>query len=164
LGKVSVDFNVFLNSVDPKYHDFVMQANDFMQQNDCKLKLELAKNGYVASYQHGKKKRVILNFVFRKSGLFSRIYTNNIGRYMEVLEKIPEKISKSIEKAPVCKRFNDPSECNPKCNGYLFTMNDTQYQKCRYNCFLFAVDDESIPIIKSLYEKELKCRNLANDE
>ena len=164
MGKGSVDFNDFLKTVDPKYHEFVLQANDFMQQNDCKLRLELAKNGYVASYQYGKKKRVILNFVFRKSGLFSRIYTNYIGQYMDVLEVIPEKMSKAVEKAPVCKRFNDPSECNPKCNGYLFTMNGTQHQKCRYNCFLFAVDDESIPVIKALYENELKCRNLSDDE
>ena len=164
MGKVVLSFEDFLKTVDPKYHEFVQQANDYMQQNDCKLRLELAKNGYVASYQHGKKKRVILNFVFRKSGLFSRIYTNFIGQYMEVLEVLPEKMSKSIEKAPVCKRFADPSECNPNCNGYLFTMNGTQYQKCRYNCFLFAVDEESIPVIKSLYENELRCRNISDDQ
>jgi len=132
-----------------------------MIQNGCKLKLELAKNGYVASYQHGKKKRVILNFVFRKIGLLARIYCNFVGQYLEVYDETPEKIAKSIEKAPECKRFSDPSECNPKCNGYVFTVSGTQYQKCRYNCFLFAVTDESIPFIRSLYENELRCRNLA---
>jgi len=158
MDEKNLSFDDFISTVDPKYHQFARQTHEYMLQNDCKLKLALAKNGYVASYQHGKKKRVILNFVFRKSGLFARIYSDHVGQYTEVLEAFSEKMTKSIEKAPVCKRFDDPSQCNPKCNGYIFTISDTQYHKCRYSCFLFAVNDESIPFITSLFENELKCR------
>ena len=152
-------FNDFINNVDPKYRDFVKNLDEYMMQNDCKLKLALAKNGYVVSYQYGKKKRVVLNFVFRKSGLFARVYCDNIGKYMDVFGSLPENMLKTLEKAPKCKRFNDPPQCNPKCIGYLFDINDTQHQKCRYNCFLFAVDDESIPAIKNLIENEINFRN-----
>ena len=156
-----IKFEDFINEVDPKYREFAMQMNEYMMQNDCKLKMTLAKNGYVVSYQFGKKKRVILNFVFRKIGLFARIYADNIGQFPEVLDTFPEKMAQTIKKAPECKRFSDPSQCNPKCNGYLFTISDTQYQKCRYNCFLFAVNEESIPFIKSLTENEIKIRKSA---
>ena len=158
MAEKDLSFNDFINDVDPKYREFPRQTHEYMLQNDCKLKLKLAKNGYVVSYQHGNKKRVIMNFVFRKSGLFARVYCDHVGHFTRVLESLPEKMTKAIEKAPVCKRFDDPSQCNPKCNGYIFTIGDTQYHKCRYSCFLFAVDDESIPFITSLLENELKCR------
>ena len=153
-----LSFEGFISDVDPKYHEFVRQTHEYMLENNCKLKIMTAKNGYVVSYQHGKKKRVIMNFVFRKSGLFARIYSDFIGHYADVLETFPEKVIKSIEKAPVCKRFNNPPTCNSRCGGYVFTMKDIQYQKCRYSCFLLAVEEESIPFIKILYENELNCR------
>ena len=159
MGKNDLSFDDFLSDVDPKYHDFVKQTHEFMLECGCTLKMALAKNGYVVSYNYGKKKRVIMNFVFRKGVLFSRIYGDYVGQYADILDTFPKKIIKSITKAPVCKRFEDPSKCNQKCGGYMFTMNGTQYQKCRYSCFLFAVDDESIPVIRTLYEHELKCRH-----
>ena len=161
MDKNDLCFDDFINEVDPNYHGFALQTHEHMLQNDCKLKMTHAKNGYVVSYQHGKKKRVIMNFVFRKSGLFARIYCDHIGEYIETLEGISTNMIKTIEKAPVCKRFEDPSTCNSKCNGYVFTLKGTQHQKCRYNCFLFAVDDESIPFIKTLFENELQHRSNA---
>jgi len=163
MADIELSFENFINEADPKYHDFVMKMHEYLIQNNCKLKLAIAKNGYVVSYQYGKKKRVILNYVFRKTGLFARIYADNIGHYTEVLEILPEKISKTVEKSPACKRFADPPKCNPKCVGYVFEMNKIQHQKCRYNCFLLAVDDESIPVIKSLVEEELKSRNKSEE-
>ena len=161
MDEKNLSFDDFVNDVDPVYHEFVRQTHEYMLENECTLKMMLAKNGYVVSYQHGKKKRVIMNFVFRKSGLFARVYCDFIGHYSETLETIPEKMMKAVEKAPTCKRFKDPPSCNSKCSGYLFTMKDKQHQKCRYNCFLFAVDEESIPFIRTLLENELKCRNEA---
>ena len=155
----TMSFESFIDDVDPKYRDFVRQNHEYMMQNNCKLKLALAKNGYVVSYPHGKKKRVIMNFVFRKSGLFARIYADHIGDYVKVLETAPEKVSTVIKKSPDCKRFADPSQCNSKCSGYAFSINDGHYQKCRYNCFLFPVDEESIPFINILLENELRCRD-----
>jgi len=151
-------FDDFLSNVDPIYREFAMQMHEHLLQNDCKLKMMLAKNGYVVSYQHGKKKHVILNFVFRKSSLFARIYCEMIGRYTEVLAKAPASIVKTIEKAPKCKRFENPPKCNPKCSGYVFAINGKQHQKCRFNCFLLAVEDESIPLIRTLVDNELQCR------
>jgi len=153
-----MDFEDFIIEVDPQYQEFARKMHEYLLQNDCKLKMTSAKNGYVVSYQHGKKKRVLMNFVFRKSGLVARIYADHIGQYIEVLESVPGSMKKTVEKAPKCKRFEEPTSCNPKCSGYVFTLGDTQHEKCRYNCFLFTVNDESIPFIRTLIEKELGCR------
>lgn len=151
---MELSFEGFLQNVNPLHQEFVTQIHDVMLQNGCKLKLQLAKSGYVVSYSHGKDKRVILNFVFRKSGLVARIYGDYADRYMDFLETLPDKMIKSIEKAPACKL------CNPRCmKGYVFSVKGTQHQKCRYNCFLFAVDDESIPFIKTFLEHEIKERS-----
>jgi len=153
-------FDDFIINVDPQYQGFALHIHDNMLQNGCKLKMTLAKNGYVVSYQHGKKKHVVMNFVFRKSGLVARIYGDHVGQYIDFLETFPESMIKSIEKAPGCKRFENPPRCYEKCGGYVFTIKKTQYTKCRYNCFLFKVDDESIPFIQQFLEKELDERNV----
>ena len=154
-----MDYNDFLDQVDPQYREFAVATHKQMLQGGCKLKVTLAKNGYVISYQHGKKKRVIMNFVFRKSGLVARIYGDFAGQYPDFIDSLPEDMIKSIEKAPNCKRFEDPPRCSSKCVGYVFSVLGSQHQKCRYNCFMFIVDDESIPYIKAFLEKELNMRN-----
>ena len=152
-------FEDFLINVDPQYQGFARQTHEQLLQNECKLKMTLAKNGYVVSYQYGKKKRVVMNFVFRKSGLVARIYGDHAGQYLDFLETLPVSMIKKIEKAPGCKRFENPPRCYEKCGGYVFTIKKTQYMKCRYNCFMFEVDDESIPFIQEFLEKEMEIRN-----
>ena len=153
-----MDYNDFLVSVDPQYQVFARSIHDYLLESGCKLKMTSAKNGYVVSYQHGRKKRVVLNFVFRKSGLVARIYGDNVGMYLDVLESLPDSMKNSVIKAPSCKRFDVPPKCNSKCGGYVFCVGGVQYQKCRYNCFMFEVNDESLPFIRSFVEKELAHR------
>jgi len=130
-----------------------------MLQSGCKLKLATAKNGYVVSYAFGKKKRVVLNFVFRKKALVIRIYGDNVRQYHDFLDCLPVEMQQSIKKAPNCKRFEVPPKCNSKCGGNVFTMDGTQYQKCRYSCFMFEVNDSSIPAITTFIKNELEARN-----
>ena len=154
-----MEFKDFIIEVDPQYQEFAEKMHEYLLQNDCKLKMTSAKNGYVVSYQYGKKKRVLLNFVFRKSRLVTRIYADHIGQYVDLLETVSVNMKRAVEKAPKCKRFEEPTSCNPKCSGYVFNMGGVQHQKCRYNCFMFEVTDESIPFIRTIVEKELKCRS-----
>jgi len=154
-------FDDFLVTVDPQYQVFALSINEYLLQNECKVKLTQAKNGYVVSYQYGKKKRVVINFVFRKNGLIVRIYGDHAGHYADLLEALPDNMKKSIEKAPACKRFDNPPKCSQNCVGYVFSMDEKQYQKCRYNCFMFEVNDENIPFIRTLVEKELEQRKTA---
>ena len=148
----------FIISVAPQYQGFARYINDYLLNNGCVLKMANAKNGFVVSYQHVAKKRVVMNFVFRKNGLVARIYGDHVGEYPEFLETLPDSMRISIQTAPACKRFDNPPKCNSKCGGYVFSIGGMQYQKCRYNCFLFVVSDESIPFITTHIEKELAAR------
>ena len=153
-----MEFEDFLIMVEPQYQDFARSLHDYLLQNGCKCKISSARQGYLVSYQYGKKKRVLMNFVFRKSGLVARIYSDHIAKHMDFLESLPDNMKKIIEKAPTCKRFEDPPKCTPKCGGYLFSFNGSDHKKCRYSCFLFEVNNESIPFIRTMVEKELKYR------
>ena len=155
-----LNFEDFINDVDPRYRGFVRETHEFMLDKGCKLKLALAKNGYVVSYPYGKSKHVIFNYVFRKKGLVARIYCDHIAQYTDFIETLPEKIIDSIKKAPSCKRFENPPKCNSKCGGYVFSIKGTQHQKCRYNCMMITIDDETTPFIKMLIEKELEYRSI----
>jgi len=92
-------FDDFLMEVDPQYHGFACGVNAYLSENGCTMKITDAKNGYLVSYQYGKKKRVILNFVFRKSGLQVRIYCGHVGQYLDTIESLPASMKKAVEKA-----------------------------------------------------------------
>lgn len=160
MEKKELKFEDFLNEVNPIYIEAVKDINDFLLQNECKTKIELAKSGYLVSYSHLKSKRVIVNFVFRKNGLIIRIYGDFASQYIDLLESLPDGMIKSIEKAPACKRLIDPTKCNSRCPmGYDFVIKDSRYQKCRYSCFMFEVNDESIPFIKIFLKNEIEKRS-----
>ena len=158
MDKKNLSFDNFLFDVNPAYHGFVNLTNKYLLDNGCVRKIDLAKNGYLVSYSD-KNKRVILNFVFRKSGLVVRIYGDAVNRYIDFIETLPDEMLKAISKAPVCKRMIDMTKCNPRCRmGYDFILDGIRYQKCQYNCFMFPVNDISVGFISDFIKNELTAR------
>jgi len=156
----NLQFSDFLNNVDIIYRDFVTELHGFLTENKAKIKIELAKNGYVVSYTHASNKKVIFNYVFRKSGVIMRIYADNLNNYIDIIEGMPEKTLKKILAAGDCKRLLDPAKCNSRCPmGYIFKINENEYKKCRYNCFMIPLNNENIPTLKQMVENEVLHRN-----
>ena len=152
-------FEDFLLDVHPAYQAFVKQTHDALLRVGYRIKIEMAKNGFLVSYAHAKTKRAIANFVFRKSGLVVRIYGEHVNRYLDFMETLPDAMAKAIDKAPMCRRFANPTACNARCPmGYDFIMKGKHHQKCRYSGFMFPVNDESIPFIETFLESEAKER------
>lgn len=157
--KEETPFGDFLSEVNPACLGFVTRLHEYLLENDCSVKIESAKSGYVVSYSLNKTKKVVANYVFRKKGLIIRIYGDYVSNYMEFINTLPEEMAKAIEKAPVCKRLVDPAKCNSRCPmGYVFTLKGTEYQKCRYNSFMFLINDENTSYIKTFLEHELEER------
>jgi len=153
-------FEDFLMEAGSANFAFINQIHEYLTANGCTIKIQTAKNGYVVSYVHAKTKKVIANYVSRKKGLIMRIYGDNAGKYMAFLQGLPNDMAKAIEKASVCRRLIDPTKCNSRCPmGYSVTLNGREFQKCRYSSFMFLLNDESNPYIKSFLEHELAERN-----
>ena len=149
-------FSLFLETVDERYKDFVIEINDYLTSHGCKFDMKTAKSGYVVSYIAENTKRTLANFVSRKTGIKLRIYPEHINEYQDFLNTLPESMKKDIRKASVCKRLANPDDCNPKCvMGYSFEMDGAPYQKCRYMAFMPALSEENNPYIKEFLEKEL---------
>lgn len=162
MNDINLRYEDFLNEVNPIFREFVNETNGFLLQKGCKIKIETAKNGYVVSYNDMTSGKVIANFVFRKFGLFIRIYGDHIAQYASLLETLPNGMVRTIEKAPICKRLADPTKCNSRCKmGYIFPLNNVEFQKCRFNCFMFLISDENNPFIKTFLENEIHLRSLA---
>ena len=158
MDKKELKFEDFLMDVNPAYHEFVTSTHGFLLENGCSVKMDMAKNGYLVSYSD-KGKRVIANFVFRKSGLVIRIYGDNAHLYNDFMETLPDGMIKAIEKAPVCKRLMDITKCNSRCRmGYSFMLKGARHHKCQYNSFMFVVNVENIPAISGFLKKELAAR------
>lgn len=156
MDNIDLHYQDFLNGVSPEYQGFARQTHGFLLENGYKIKIDLAKSGYVVSYSHIKTKKVIVNFVFRKGRLVIRIYGNNVNGYIDFMQTLPEEMIKMIEKASVCKRLVDLAKCNSRCPmGYDFSVKGDRYIKCRYNCFMFEINAEHIPFIKTFIENEV---------
>lgn len=142
-------FQDFFASVDEENQEFVRELQDELTALGCKIDVKPAKSGYVVSYSRNKK--TIANYVFRKKGLFARIYAGHIAQYMELLDALPDSMVHSIQEASICKRLVNPATCNQKCSmGYDFILQGERLQKCRNNAFMFLLDEESRPYVKSL--------------
>lgn len=159
MAKATVPYEDFLLSVAPEHQEITDRLNSFLLRNGCSIKIEPSKSGYVVSY-HPADKKVIANFVFRKSGLLIRIYGDHVHGYGDLLETLPEGMKKAIHKASVCRRLLDPEKCNARCpKGYTFTLEDKPYQKCRYSSFMFPVNGDNADSIQAFLEKELVLRS-----
>lgn len=149
-------FSGFLENVDVRFRDFVVQLHEDLTAQGCSCDIKIAKSGYVVSYVRAETKRTLATYVSRKSGMKIRIYPEHIAQYQEFLDGLPEKMKKDIRKSSVCKRLLNPEDCNPKCvKGYTFSMDGEDYQKCRYMAFMPALSEENNPYIWRLLEKEL---------
>ena len=156
MAKEEVNFEQFLAVVEPPYQNFISELHKNLIDNGCKAKIESKSSGLFVSYTYAKSKKSIVNLLFRKKGLIVRIYGEHANVYNEFMNTLPEEMIKAVEKAPVCKRLIDPDDCTPKCStGYDFTIGNAHFQKCKYNCFMFAVNDKNNPYIKSFVENEL---------
>ena len=158
--KVHIPFEDFLAIVNPATAPAVLALDEIMRAGGCVVGIEPAKSGYVVSYKHAGSGRVLANFVFRKKGLLIRIYADHVLQYLELVEALPPALRAKVAKAPVCRRLVNPELCNPNCpKGYEFILDGQGQQKCRYNCFLFFLEEAANPAIQTLVERELACRN-----
>ena len=157
MAQEKITFEQFIEAVDIENKSFVQALHNNLIANDCKVEFKEKKSGYFASYKHGKPSKAILNFVFRKAGMLTRIYGERISGYSDFLNTLPKEMVQSIENAGICKRLVH-NTCSPKCCGYDFMIGDEHFQKCRYNCFEFLMTTESNPFIKAFVEHELNGR------
>ena len=157
MAQEKITFEQFFEAVDNDNKPFVHELHSYLLGKGCKVTFEEKKSGFLASYKHGKPPRAVLNFVFRKQGMLTRIYGERISGYPDFLNALPPEMIKSIGNAGDCKRLIN-NTCSPKCTGYDFIIGGTHFQKCRYNCFEFLMTDESRPYIKSFVEHEIAGR------
>ena len=151
----------FLNEVSSENKKFVTNIHEALLNDGYKFKVESKASGFFIGYTHPKTKRSLLNFFFRKKGFFVRLYADNFGKYANFLKSLPDEMVKEIEKSPVCKRLINPDDCNSKCiKGYDFQIENNHFQKCRYSCFQFTVNSETIPVLSEFIEKEMNERKI----
>lgn len=154
-----LQFEDFLSEVQEDYRKSIMKIHEALLEDGYKIKVESKASGIFVSYSHPKTKRSMLNLLSRKKGHFVRIYADNFHQYADLLGRLTDKMEKEIAKAPVCKRLINSDDCNPKCiKGYDFSIGENHYQKCRYSCFQFEINPESIPVIYDFVENERKER------
>ena len=70
MAKEKGSFKEFLSAIAPEHQAFVEKLNTKLIEQGCDLVIKEAKSGYTASYQLEKK--TVMNWVFRKSGVFAR--------------------------------------------------------------------------------------------
>ncbi len=159
MAKENFTYEDFMLDVPPENTRFVNDMHKLFTEKGCTVKITSAKSGFVVSYSLNK--RVLFNYIFRKSGMIARIYGDFAHGYIEGLD-LPSSMLKAVEKAPLCRRLHDPSKCLQTCRmGYIFNLNGKEYKNCQYSAFMFPINDESKPFIRSFIENEICSRESA---
>ncbi|MCL2438309.1 MAG: hypothetical protein FWE26_02650 [Coriobacteriia bacterium] len=157
MEKGSYQFEDFLVGVDDQYKDFVLEVNELLLQAGCKVKIGSSKiNLFSVKYTQGR--RGVFNFMLRRKSFKASVYAANYVQYLEVLNRLPESMVAQISKVAACKNMDNPPTCWDGCIGYDIPIGEENYQKCRFKCFQFDVNAESIPFLLELLESELKVR------
>ncbi len=158
-------------AIKPTYENFLadvpMQAKPWLDGKRKQLldrgyreKVMAKTAGYTLSYASPATKRSFLNLLFQKGLLIFRIYLDHLAQYEEFLSQMPPAMIKMVEKSHICKQLAYGGGCSDSCvKGYDFMLQGERYQKCRYQCFEFPVNEESLPVLTALFEKELEKRD-----
>ena len=163
MEETNYQFNDFLMSVDDKYKGFVITVNDMLLKEGCKVKIATSKTSlFTVKYTMGKTRRGIFNFILTKKGLKVSVYASSYEKYPDVLNSLHENVHKQIAASPICKNMTGPKKCSwDDCTGYNIQIGEQHFEKCRYSCFKFDVEPETIPSLLKLLESECKERQVA---
>ncbi|MCR5230920.1 MAG: hypothetical protein K6D03_12420 [Solobacterium sp.] len=115
-----------------------------------------AKSGPVLSYM--KDKKVLLNYVYRKSGIKVRLYAAGTAACEDCLAVLPDSMKAELKKAADCKKLNG-QPCTPACpGGYTYTLDGELLKKCRSMAFLMTLNQKTAEYIHSLILHEAEER------
>lgn len=110
------------------------------------------RNDWSCVYTNNKNKKVLMSLQVNHEVLSAKLNLQNIGQYMPLVDKQPERIRESI-------RSNgwDCGHCNPGCSGgFPFEMDGKAYNKCRCGAFLFSdITMEDVISCEKLLKQEL---------
>ena len=158
--KEKASFQAFLSAVAPEHQGFVEKLNDKLIEQGCDLVIKDVKNGYAASYQVEKK--TVMNWVFRKIGVFARIYGDNAGKYEDIIASLPVDMQKKMTTSRDCKRLIDPNACSDTCvKGFVYALNGDTYRKSRNDGMFFLLTNETAEHIAGLVCAEVIVRKSA---
>ena len=150
-------FLEFFTGVSDEYKDFVTKIHERLLQEGCSVKISSNKtNIFSVKYAQGRKG--VFLFMLRKKGLKASLYAGNFTQYPDVLNNLPESMKTQISKSSNCINIMKPGKCRDRCIGYDINIGEDLYRKCKYDCFQFDVNDQSIPGLLELLESELEAR------
>jgi len=161
MAKEKASFKEFLLTVTPGHQAFVEKLNNKLIEQGCGLVIKEAKSGYAASYQLDKK--TVMNWVFRKTGVWARIYGDNASKYENTIASLPADMQKKMTTSRDCKRLIDPTACSDTCvKGFVYALNGDTYKKCRNDGMLFLLTNETAEHIAGLVCAEVNVRRSAS--
>jgi len=137
----AISITGFLSEVPAEYRDFMSKIHEDLTNDGYKQKIEQRKTGLFATYSEAKTKRILIEFYFRKNVFSMYLYVTIFNEYGGHLDNLPICIIEEIDKFTDCRR------CNPGCSTPKFSINDKQYQKCRYGRINTALNPETIRIL-----------------
>lgn len=161
MAKEKVTFKEFLSAVAPEHHVFIEKLHNSLMEQGCGFVIKEVKSGYAATYQI--EKRTVMNWVFRKSGIWARIYGDHAGRYEDIIAALPAAMQKKMNASRDCKRWMDPTACSDTCvKGFVYKLNGEIQKKCRNDGMFFLLTNETAEPIAALISAEVSVRRSAS--
>jgi len=153
------DFLAFLETHSPSCMPFVTQIHNQLMQIGCTFKVKATKAfPFQVAYTAPNSRKGILGFRLRKKDLKARVTITDTANHSGIFARLPASMVAQMQKKNDCENLAGNGRCMEKCVGFDFHIGETHYQKCKFSCFEFVADDESIPFFHEMLDCELEAR------
>ncbi|MCR5794652.1 MAG: hypothetical protein K6G61_04820 [Solobacterium sp.] len=141
-------FSEYQELLPSEIRDTVQRIHAELSAMGFSEEIKEAKSGPVLSYR--KDRKVLLNYVYRKSGIKVRLYAAGIAAYEDRLAVLPDSMKAELRKAADCKKLNG-LPCTPACpGGYTYTLDGKLMKKCRSMAFLMTLNQKTAESVQTL--------------
>lgn len=155
-----ISFNEFLLTVAPEYRVLMEKPGGKLLKQGCEPVIKEVKSGCTTTYQLEKK--TVMSWVFRRTGIWARIYGGNAGKYEEVIAALPTHMQKKVTASCDYKRLIGPDACSDTCvKDLVCSLNEETQKKCRSDGMPLLLTEETAECITGLICAEVAARRLA---
>lgn len=120
-----------------------------LEQNGCTAQLKASREQWI--YPHSRRAIVIVNI----EKLTLRLCAERICDYADA---VPQALKHVLVSAPACGGGCKPWGGRVCAGGWHFFMDGREYNKCRYNAFIFGMTRESLDDVCEMLKMELNAR------
>ena len=156
--KLILNIHEVTNFLPDEIKQYFLELHNLLLASNCKHETKNSMGECTFLYDSKIHKARMFSISVSLIGFHVKLNSKLVTTQPNMLFDAPESIKNAVIKGQPCEKAVDPNACNPNCAGKLFqfTLDGTEYTKCRHlNFYLPVKDADERKYIMKWLQKEL---------